>query len=112
MNTISINGVTITQSGSVVVSNGKVFVNGKDVTPDAKEVNIEISGNVEKLHVDACTKVSIKGDAGVVSTTSGDVEIGGNVSGSVQTVSGDVDCGNIGGSVSTVSGDIKHRRNF
>lgn len=38
---------------------------------------------------------------------SGDVDVYGNVSGSVKTMSGDVDCGNIGGSVSSMSGEIK-----
>ena len=40
MNTISINGMTIQGSGNVVISNGKIMVNGKDVTPDSKEINI------------------------------------------------------------------------
>lgn len=92
------------------ISGGRVIVDGKDVTPDAKEITISIEGNVDKLEVDACSKISVTGDVGHVKTLSGDVDVSGNVSGSVQTMSGDVDCGgSISGSVSTMSGDIKHR---
>lgn len=62
------------------------------------------------LEVDYCTAVTVTGDAGSIATQSGDVNIEGNVGGSVSTMSGDVDCGSIGGSVSTMSGDVKHRR--
>lgn len=94
MNSVTINGNTITASGSIVVSNGKIIVNGKDVTPNAREISIQITGNVERLEVDACQKLSVSGDVG-----------------SLKTKSGDVDCGNVGGSISTMSGDVKHRRN-
>lgn len=97
-------------SKSVVISNGKVFIDGKDVTPDSKEINITIEGNVEKLEVEACNKISITGNANNISTQSGDIDIQGSVNGSVSTMSGDVDCGNISGSVSTMSGDIKNRK--
>lgn len=108
---ISVNGLTVSGGRSVVISNGKVIVDGKDVTPDAKEINISVEGNVEKIEADACSKISVTGDAGSVNTQAGDVDVGGNVGGSVQTMSGDVDCGgSIGGSVSTMSGDIKSRR--
>jgi hypothetical protein len=33
----------------------------------------------------------------------------GDVSGNVNTMSGDVDCQNVGGSIKTMSGDVKHR---
>lgn len=110
MNTVTINGVTISHSGSISVINGKVIVDGKDVTPNAKEINISVDGPIEKLEVDACTKLSVVGNVGNVKTVSGGVDITGNVTGSVSCVSGRVDCGNIGGSVSTVSGAVKHRR--
>lgn len=109
MNTIIINGNTYS-GNSIVVSNGKVIINGKDVTPDSKEIYIKVEGNIEELKVDSCNKVEIVGDVSNVKTQSGDVEISGNVGGSIQTMSGDVDCGNVGGSISTMSGDVKHRR--
>lgn len=110
MNSITINGKTITSSGNIIVSNGRVIVGGTDVTPEGKEIIIVVNGNVDKLEVDACSKVTITGNANNVKTVSGDIEIQGAVSGSVSSVSGDVDCGDIKGSVSTISGDIKNRK--
>lgn len=110
---VTINGVKISGNvtgSNVVVINGKVFVNGKDVTPDTKEINIDVQGNIEKLEVDACSKITITGDVHNVKTQSGDVDISGNVNGNIQTMSGDVDCGNVSGSISTMSGDVKHKR--
>ena len=109
MNSINVNGVSYSGHGNVSIINGKVMIDGKDVTPDAKEIIVSIEGNVDVLKVDACNKVSITGNAGSVATQSGDVECG-DVTGSVQTMSGDVDCKNIGGRVSTMSGDIKQRK--
>lgn len=111
MNSSSITINNKTYSGNnIVITNGKVIINGKDVTPDGKEINIKVEGNITDLKVDACNKVQITGDVSLVQTKSGDVDISGNVNGSVQTMSGDVDCGNVGGSVSTMSGDIKTRK--
>ena len=109
MSTISINGNTYS-GNNIVITNGKVIINGKDVTPNSKEINIKVDGDIDELKVDACNKIEIIGDVSNVKTQSGDVEISGNVTGSIQTMSGDVDCGTVGGSISTMSGDIKHRR--
>lgn len=95
----------------IIISNNRVIVNGKDVTPDAKEINITVEGAVDKLEVDACNSLKINGNCGSVKTTSGDVDLTGDITGSVQTTSGDVEAGgSIGGSVSTTSGDIKSRK--
>ena len=110
MNTISINGVNINASGSITVSNGKIIVNGIDVTPDAKEINIVINGDTDKVSVDSCNTFKAIGKIGSIKTMSGNVDIEGDVEGSIQTMSGDVDCYNIGGSVKTMSGDIKHKK--
>lgn len=109
MNTISINGNTYS-GNSIVVTNSKIIINGKDVTPDSKEINIKVDGNIDELKVDACNKVEVTGDVSNLKTQSGDVEISGNVTGSIQTMSGDVDCGTVGGSISTMSGDVMYRR--
>ncbi|MET3505433.1 hypothetical protein [Halalkalibacter oceani] len=109
MGTVNINGVTY-QGNSIVVNNGRVIIDGKEAVPTKqKEINIQIQGDVKMLSIDSCNSLMVNGDAGSVKTTSGDVEIGGNVNGSVSTVSGDVECGDIRGSVSTVSGDIDSR---
>lgn len=113
MNTTKINGVSISnvRGRNVIITNGKVIVDGVDVTPDSKDITIEIAGNVDRLQVDACSKIVVTGDVGSIATQSGDVEVGGSVKGSVQTMSGDVDSGGaIGGSVTTMSGDIRSRK--
>jgi hypothetical protein len=105
---IRVNGKTY-YGNSITIVNGNVKIDGKLVdTEDAKQISIEVNGNVEKLSVDACEFVSVKGNAGAISTISGDVRCG-NVSGSVSSVSGDVSCGRVGGSVSTVSGDVARK---
>lgn len=106
MVTVVINGITISSRGTVEVKNGKIYIDQRDVTPDGKDIRIEVQGNVENLTVDACNRVSVKGNVGELSTVSGDVECG-NVSGSVRTTSGDVSCKSVGGSVETVSGDVE-----
>jgi hypothetical protein len=108
MNHISINGVNITASGSISVTSGKVIVNGVDVTPEAKEINIIVNGDTDKIQVDACNSFHVTGKVGNIKTMSGDVNVSGDVEGSIQTMSGDVDCHKIGGFVKTMSGDIKH----
>lgn len=109
MSTIKINGNTYT-GNSIVISNGKVIVNGKEVTPDGKEINISVQGDIYELKVDTCNKVSVTGSVKSISTQSGDVEVTGDVDGNISTMSGDVDCGHVQGSISTMSGDVKHRR--
>ncbi|WP_050384567.1 hypothetical protein [Bradyrhizobium pachyrhizi] len=110
MNSIRINGLSIVGGRTITVTSNHVFVDGKDVTPDAKDIRIEVSGNVDRLEADACNLISVAGDVGSVSTLSGDVSVSGAVGGLVQTMSGDVDCGPVGGSVTTLSGDIRHVR--
>jgi hypothetical protein len=110
MNTITVNGRTINSSGNVVVSSNRIMVNGVDVTPDTKEINITITGATKKIEVDYCNKITVNGDVENLSTMSGDVDVTGNVNGSLSTMSGNVDCGDIGGTVSTMSGNIKHKK--
>jgi hypothetical protein len=109
MTTVIINGATyISSGGSVTVVGNRVIIDGKDMTPDAKEIRIEVTGNVESLSVDACNTVHVNGSAGDVSTQSGDVTCG-DVKGSVSTMSGDIRCGSVGGNAKTMSGDISRR---
>lgn len=108
MNIVKINGITIHSDNSrnVVIKNGKVLVDGKDVTPESKNITIVIEGDINSLSVDECNALDITGSVGSVKTMSGDVNCG-DVTGSVNTMSGDVQCGNISGNVSTLSGDVK-----
>jgi hypothetical protein len=95
---------------SVTISKGKIIIDGIDVTPDSKKIDIVVDGNISKLNVDSCDSLKVTGDVDTLSTMSGDVDISGNVTGNVKTMSGDVKCENIGGSTSTMSGDIKYRK--
>ncbi len=100
INNSSYNGKTIS------IVNGKVTIDGKEVnTGDSKEINISVSGNLEKLNVDYCNKIEIAGNVTEVSSTSGNVSCG-DVTSDIKTISGDVDCGSVGGKVETVSGDV------
>ena len=91
---------------SISIVNGKVFIDGKDVTPDTKEIYIAVEGDIDELTVDHCNNLHIVGNVNKASSSSGNINVTGNVSESVQTSSGDVDCINVGGSVRTSSGDV------
>ena len=90
---------------NISIINGKVFIDGKDVTPDAKEITISVEGNIDILEVDHANTISMKGDVNKARTGSGDINCG-NVTGGAQTGSGDIDCGVINGDVQTGSGDV------
>lgn len=110
MGSISINGKSYT-GNNVKVVNSVVFIDGKRVDgDDQKVINIVVNGYIEDLTVDACNKVEVKGSVKYVNTTSGDVDITGDVLGSINCTSGDISCGNVSGSVKTISGDIKYKR--
>jgi hypothetical protein len=107
MTTVIINGKTyISTGGSVKVVGNRVIIDGKDATPDAKEIRIEVTGNVEHLSVDVCNSVHVTGSVGKVSTQSGNVACG-DVNGSVSSEVGNIDCGDVRGSVSTEVGNIR-----
>ena len=108
MGTIVING-EIYLGNSITVKNGKVIVDGKDFTPNSKDIKIEVKGDIDRLDVGSCKSLKVNGNINNVSTQSGDVSCG-HVSGNVSTMSGDVDCMNVGKSVSTMSGDIKYKK--
>lgn len=95
---------------SVIITNGKVIIDGKDVTPDYKEININVTANINELRVDSCNKIQVEGSIKTIQTKSGDVEVTGDVDGSISTMSGDVECNMVQGSVSTMSGNIKYRK--
>jgi len=75
---------------SVTISKGKIIIDGIDVTPDSKKIDIIVDGNINKLNVDSCDSLKVTGDVDTLSTMSGDVDITGNVTGNVKTMSGDI----------------------
>lgn len=107
MSRVTINGKTYI-GNNIIVSNGKIMIDEKNVTSDDKVINITVNGNIDSLKVDTCNKLEIIGNVTNVNTVSGDVDINGDVNGSIQTVSGDIKCKNVGGSINTLSGDINH----
>lgn len=137
---ISGNSVSISSSKSIVIIDGEVIVNGEsskekitigDTTFELKDfkgnltINIEgdVKGDVRTYSADVTVgksahnvnstsgEVNIGGDvSNGVNTTSGEVVIEGNVNGSVKTVSGSVRANDISGSVNTLSGSIKTKK--
>ena len=103
---VFVNGKEVGNGRNIVIENGKVIIDGRLIdTGDAKEISIQIAGDVASLSVDACKTLKIDGSAGSVRTASGNVHCG-DVHGDVHTMSGDVHCGAVQGAVSTMSGDI------
>jgi len=109
MNQVIINGKKYSGGKSISISNDKVIIDGVDVTFDKneKKINIKIEGNVDDLHVNTCNQINIKGDVNSAHSTSGDIEIIGNVTENVKTTSGDIECKDVGGSIDTTSGDVR-----
>lgn len=105
MSTIIINGTTYNGSNITIINN-KVIIDGKDQTPDSKEITITVDGNISELSVDYAKEVRVTGNVDKLTTTSGDVTCN-NVTNGVKTTSGDVECNDITGDVVTTSGDVK-----
>lgn len=95
----------------ITIRNNRVIVNGVDITPDSKDIKIEITGDVGVIDCDNTNYIKVSGSVNeYVKTTNGDVNIKGNVGGNVQTTNGDVECLNINGSVKTTNGDVLHKK--
>lgn len=103
MKRITVNGTTISCSGSnIVISNGKVIVDGNVIqTNIGSNAQVNIDGDVEKIECDGSVKVH--GSSGNIDC-GGSCTVDGNVNGSIncggsahcRDVSGDI---NAGGSV-------------
>jgi hypothetical protein len=91
---------------NITIINGKVFIDGKDVTPEGKEINISVQGNIDSLEIDFATSIQVHGDVNKLRSGSANVKCT-NITGGVQTGSGDVECTNIEGDVQTGSGDVE-----
>jgi hypothetical protein len=110
---IKINGKVIhtgNVTGNMSIVNGEVYIDGAHITgdgiEDSKTVNIEIVGNVGDLAVSGCNYINLH-SAQKVSTSSGDVNVDGDVLGDTQTISGDVVIGgSVTGKVKTSSGNV------
>lgn len=102
---ITINGKNIFGK-NINISNGKVIIDGVDMTPDSKEITINVMGNIDTLDVDYAKEIKINGDINKASTGSGDITCV-NITGGARTGSGDIECETLNGDVQTGSGDVK-----
>lgn len=109
---ININGINF-HGQNIQITNNKIYVDGNlldgDQLEDSKIFNIIINGPLSKLDVDNAESIEIRGDAGTVKTTNGNVKISGSVQGDVKTVNGNVSAINIEGKVNTVNGNINEK---
>lgn len=97
MNRITINGKTITCSGSnVVIRNGKVIVDGKTIQEcSSGDINVVIEGDVNKI--DCGGSVEVHGNSGNIDC-GGSCEVNGDVKGDIDA-GGSVTCGNVSGDI-------------
>ena len=100
------NSSSITINGKVVNSNiisdgcnitidgnNNVLINGHSIEVNDKVINIVLTGNVNEINVGS-GDVEVEGDVlGSIQTGSGDVEVSGSVNGSIKTGSGDITVG-------------------
>ena len=91
---------------NINISNGKVIIDGVDMTPDSKEITINVMGNIDTLDVDYAKEIKVNGDINKASTGSGDITCV-NITGGARTGSGDIECETLNGDVQTGSGDVK-----
>lgn len=113
--TIVVNGDVVRKKviGTMVINGGKITVDGKPLSEldqeDEKVINITIDGSVDRLEVDYCSQIIVKGDAKRVHTLNGDIKVDGDVAGDVHTNCGSIECGDVEGDCHTNCGSI-HRR--
>lgn len=94
--TIVVNGDVIRgqKINSMVINGGRITIDGKSLSEldveDEKVINITIQGDVERLEVDYCDKLTVTGNAKRVKSTQGDIEIHGNVEGDCHANMGNI----------------------
>lgn len=108
MNSITINGKTITCSGNnVVINNGRVIVDGNVISEcNTGNVKVVIEGDINKIDCDG--SVEVHGNSGSVEC-GGSCKVGGNVKGNIDA-GGSVTCENVAGSIDA-GGTVKCRNN-
>lgn len=103
--TVQINSCTINQETDLKIVNGKILVDGK---PLDHVINITIeSPKIQQLSIPYANTVSIKGDIVGYQCASADTQVIGNVQ-AIESMSGDITVtGNVTGDIETMSGDVK-----
>lgn len=112
---VTVNGVAI-PGRTISMTNGVLFVDGKryeekegeaGAVVGCSELTIVINGNVRGSVSTSSGHVKVSGNCETAKSVSGDVEIDGNVTGSVSSMSGDVRVtGKVSGSASSMSGRV------
>lgn len=107
MNRITINGKTITCSGTnVVINNGKVIVDGNIIQEcNSSDIKVTIEGDVNKIDCDG--SVEVHGNSGNIDC-GGSCEVGGDVEGDINA-GGSITCGNVSGDIDA-GGSVRCRR--
>lgn len=107
MNRITINGKTITCSGSnVVIRDGKVIMDGNTIQKcSSGDIRVVVEGDVNNIDCDV--SVTVRGNARIVNC-GGSCEVSGNVDGDIDA-GGSVTCGNVSGDIDA-GGSVKCRR--
>lgn len=107
MNRITINGKTITCSGSnVVIRDRKVIMDGNTIQKcSSGDIRVVIEGDVNNIDCDV--SVTVRGNARIVNC-GGSCEVSGNVDGDIDA-GGSVTCGNVSGDIDA-GGSVKCRR--
>lgn len=105
---------TINNSQSVSIINGKILIYGKPLEEYEKKygnkvvVNVQVHGDCE--NIENCDEIHVDGNCGKIRTHNGEVRVGGDVTGSVSTHNGNINCGNVFGDVDTHNGNISYRK--
>lgn len=106
---ITINGKSYNGNSIYVDGNGNVTVDGvKQDESIVGEVNVVLHGNADMVQTTSGT-INVAGDVnGSVSASSGSITVGGDVKKNVSTSSGNVKVSKgVGGNTTTTSGNIK-----
>jgi hypothetical protein len=105
MATITVNKMSY-EGRTIESRNGRIFINGKDITPDTKEINITVTGDIDKLSVDFGETITVTGNVNKLHSGTAKVIVNGDVNGPVDCGTGDLKCGNITGNVDCGTGDV------
>ena len=96
-------GCNIHEIENQLIIDGKTVELGK-----TSKMDITIDGDIDIIDLTCCDKIVINGNVENFRMTSGNVEINGDVCGSVQLTGGEITCKTIKGNASVVRGSIKH----
>lgn len=92
-----------------IIINGSI---GTVIDNVGTDQTINLDGETINVGGFASVSVVVHGNAGSIRTMSGDVQVDGDVNGSVSTMSGEVRCNHLRGNASTMSGDIRIKNKY